>query len=144
MNKKTNDEKVILQLQDFRHLQWTKIRHSSGTAGSFLKASARIRGERWYYKLSDYDPYRGIVGHECVNEIIADRLLTILRIPLSVDSCLGSYRREGIRDMVVSVKRLQTERREQDRTGYLLSDGKRGGGIPSGFLFSSRMGTIYQ
>jgi len=81
MNKKTNDEKVILQLQDFRHLQWTKIRHSSGTAGSFLKASARIRGERWYYKLSDYDPYRGIVGHECVNEIIADRLLTILRIP---------------------------------------------------------------
>ena len=81
MNKKTNDEKVILQLQDLRHLQWTKIRNSSGTAGSFLKASARIRGERWYYKLSDYDPYRGIVGHECVNEIIADRLLTILQIP---------------------------------------------------------------
>ena len=24
MNKKTNDEKVILQLQDLRHLQWTK------------------------------------------------------------------------------------------------------------------------
>ena len=81
MNKKTNDEKVILQLQDLRYLQWTKIRHSSGTAGSFLKATARIRGERWYYKLSDYDPYRGIVGHECVNEIIADRLLTILQIP---------------------------------------------------------------
>lgn len=81
MGKKINDGKVILQLQDLRYLQWTKIRHSSSTAGSFLKASARIRGERWYYKLSDYDPYRGIVGHECVNEIIADRLLTILQIP---------------------------------------------------------------
>jgi hypothetical protein len=35
----------------------------------------------WYYKLSDYDAWHGIVGHECINEIIADRLLTLLKIP---------------------------------------------------------------
>ena len=33
-----------------------------------------------YYKLSNFDPMRGIVGHECINEIIADRLLTLLGI----------------------------------------------------------------
>lgn len=48
MNKKANEGKIILQRQDLRHLQWTKIRHSSGTAGSFLKATARIQGERLY------------------------------------------------------------------------------------------------
>ena len=33
-----------------------------------------------FYKLSDYDRNYGIVGHESVNEIIADRLLTVLDI----------------------------------------------------------------
>ncbi len=36
-------------------------------------------GEKIYYKLSDYDALSGIVGHECVNEIIAQRLM-ILRV----------------------------------------------------------------
>lgn len=73
--------KVIKEEKDFRHLAWTKIRHSSGTAGSFLKSQETVRGEKWYYKLSDYDAYKGIVGHECINEIIADRLLDVLQIP---------------------------------------------------------------
>ncbi|MBE5999596.1 MAG: hypothetical protein E7239_12390 [Sarcina sp.] len=76
-----NDRKVSLQVHDLRNLNWTKVRRSSGTAGSFLKASETRKGVHWYYKLSDYDAYRGIVGHECVNEIIADRLLTLLNIP---------------------------------------------------------------
>lgn len=33
-----------------------------------------------YYKLSNFDSEKGIVGHECVNEIIVDRLLTILGV----------------------------------------------------------------
>ena len=63
-----------------RHLEWTKIRHSSGTAGSFLKAYSDLDGKRIYYKLSDFDSVHGIVGHECVNEVIADRLLDLLQI----------------------------------------------------------------
>ncbi len=68
------------QIQDLRYLEWTKTRHSSGTAGSFLKAFETRGGRKLYYKLSDYDSVQGIVGHECVNEIIADRLLSILNI----------------------------------------------------------------
>ena len=71
---------VIKVKQDMTHLSWTKIRNSSGTAGSFLKAFSDIGGAKTYYKLSNYDPYKGIIGHECMNEIIVDRLLTILGI----------------------------------------------------------------
>lgn len=76
-----NDKKVLRDLRNLRSLDWTKTRRSSGTAGSFLKASDTGHGMRWYYKLSDFDAYKGIVGHECINEIIADRLLTLLQIP---------------------------------------------------------------
>ena len=75
------DGKVVKEEMDFRYLDWNRIRHSSGTAGSFLKAYEGPKSSRWYYKLSDFDAYHGIVGHECVNEIIADRLLTCLRVP---------------------------------------------------------------
>ena len=71
---------IIHELQDLRHLEWARIRHSSGTAGSFLKSYSDSHGVRTYYKLSDYDSTRGIVGHECVNEVIVDRLLTMLKI----------------------------------------------------------------
>ena len=71
---------IIHELQDMRHLEWARIRHSSGTAGSYLKAYSVSRGKKLYYKLSCYDSVNGITGHECVNELIADRLLTILGI----------------------------------------------------------------
>lgn len=71
---------IINELQDLTYLEWSKIRNSSGTAGSFLKASSELDGKKIYYKLSDYDSVNGIVGHECVNEIISDRLLTVLGI----------------------------------------------------------------
>ncbi len=67
-------------LQDMRYLSWTKIRKSSGTAGSFLKAYDDSGTKKRYYKLSDYDPVHGIIGHECVNEIIVQRLLRFLEI----------------------------------------------------------------
>ena len=75
------DDKIVFNLQDYRHLEWSRIRRSSGTAGSFLKSYENKRGTRIYYKLSEYDAFKGITGHECVNEIIADRLLTKLGVP---------------------------------------------------------------
>lgn len=72
--------KLITEKQDLTHLSWTRIRRSSGTAGSFLKAYFDVGGRKTYYKLSNYDSIRGIIGHECVNELIADRLLTILGV----------------------------------------------------------------
>lgn len=71
---------IIKEKQDLTYLSWTKIRNSSGTAGSFLKSYSELEGGKKYYKLSNYDSYDGIVGHECVNEIIVDRLLSILGI----------------------------------------------------------------
>lgn len=58
-------------------LTWSKTRRSSGTAGSFLKAEEVINGRKIYYKLSNYEQGKGVVGHECINEIIVDRLLNI-------------------------------------------------------------------
>lgn len=71
---------VTLEKQDLTYLNWAKVRNSSGTAGTFLKAYVELAGKKTYYKLSDYDTVRGIVGHESVNEIIVDRLLTLLGI----------------------------------------------------------------
>lgn len=71
---------IIHEKQDLTYLNWSKIRHSSGTAGSFLKATSELSGKKIYYKLSNYDNARGVVGHESVNELIVDRLLTILGI----------------------------------------------------------------
>ena len=71
---------IVKGLQDLRYLNWTKSRKSSGTAGSFLKAYDDSGTVKKYYKLSDYDSVRGIIGHECVNEIIVQRLLRLLGI----------------------------------------------------------------
>lgn len=71
---------IIHEKQDLTHLSWSLIRSSSGTAGSFLKATSAFGDKKTYYKLSSYDSIKGVVGHECVNEIIADRLLTILGV----------------------------------------------------------------
>lgn len=72
---------IYNDISDLRYLTWNRIRNSSGTTGSFLKSSEKKGKTRLYYKLSDYDSVNGITGHECINEIIADRLLTALDIP---------------------------------------------------------------
>lgn len=74
------DTDLITKLQDLTYLTWAKTRNSSGTAGSFLKSYSEINGKKIYYKLSNYDSYRGIIGHECINELIIGRLLTVLGI----------------------------------------------------------------
>lgn len=74
------NKKVIPEKQDLTYLQWSHSRNSSGTAGTFLKSQSVINGEKIYYKLSNFDSEKGIIGHECVNEIIVDRLLDILEV----------------------------------------------------------------
>ena len=72
---------MMKEKQDLTYLSWSVYRNSSGTAGSFLKAYSELGGKKTYYKLSNFDKARGVIGHECVNELIVDRLLTILGIP---------------------------------------------------------------
>ena len=72
---------IIHDLQDLTYLKWSHIRNSSGTAGTFLKSGSTLNNVKRYYKLSNFDPVEGVIGHECVNEIIVDRLLTVLGIP---------------------------------------------------------------
>ena len=71
---------IIFKLQDYRYLEWNdRTRTSQGTPGSFLKTYVGTGINRTYYKLSNSD-YRGIIGHESVNELIASRLLDVLGI----------------------------------------------------------------
>ena len=74
------NKKIITEKQDLTYLKWSHARNSSGTAGTFLKSQSVVSGEKIYYKLSNFDSEKGIIGHECVNEIIVDRLLTILSV----------------------------------------------------------------
>lgn len=71
---------IVRETQDLTFLRWSHIRSSSGTAGTFLKSESTMDGKKVYYKLSNFDMLKGVVGHECVNEIIVDRLLAILGI----------------------------------------------------------------
>lgn len=71
----------IQEVQDLKHPDWADKKISPGTPGCFLKAYEEKDGVRFYYKLSNYDSYRGIFGHECVNELIVSRLLELLGIP---------------------------------------------------------------
>ena len=74
------DTKIVKEPQDMRYLRWSHARNSSGTAGTFLKSESTIKGKKIYYKLSNFDIENGVVGHECINEIIVDRLLSILGV----------------------------------------------------------------
>ena len=71
---------LIVEKQDLTYLQWSHIRSSSGTACTFLKSQSNLEGRKTYYKLSNFDITKGVVCHECVNEIIVDRLLSILGV----------------------------------------------------------------
>lgn len=74
------ETKVILEKQDLTYLKWSHVRNSSGTAGTFLKSQSTLEGRKIYYKLSNFEKENGIVGHENINEIIVDRLLTVLGV----------------------------------------------------------------
>lgn len=72
---------IIKKIQDFKDLAWDERTVTSGTGGTFLKSRRKTSRGNVYYKLSNYDRYRGIYGHESINELIASRLLDELNIP---------------------------------------------------------------
>lgn len=87
---------LIPEKQDLTFLRWSHIRSSSGTAGTFLKSESNLNGHKRYYKLSNFDPAAGTVGHECVNELIVDRLLMVLGVDhLSYDLIHASVEVDG-------------------------------------------------
>ena len=59
---------------DLRGLAWSKATGSVATDGVYMKTDTTVGGIKYYLKLSNYDSYRGIFGHESVNELIACRL----------------------------------------------------------------------
>lgn len=65
---------------DFTHLTWTLSRSSTGTAGSFLKSYEEKDGQKVYYKMSNYDSVRGVIGHESINEIVAQNIADLFNI----------------------------------------------------------------
>ena len=71
---------VIRSEQDLRHLVWSETGQTSASGGTFLKARAGVGAHATYYKLSCYDSYRGVYGHECVNEVVAARLMDLLGV----------------------------------------------------------------
>ncbi len=79
---KRGDLQVVYHdIMDLTYLTWTLSRNSSGTAGSFLKSYEQSGNLKYYYKLSNFDTVRGVFGHECLNEIVAQNIAVALRIP---------------------------------------------------------------
>lgn len=71
---------ITYALQDLRHLDWTENVNTSGTGGMFLKARSGMGTGARYYKLSCFNSAQGVVGHECVNELVASRLMRLLGV----------------------------------------------------------------
>lgn len=72
---------IVTKIQDYTDLVWSEKSVSSNTSGCFLKAKKPgSDGIMRYFKLSNYDSYRGIFGYECVYELVASRLLNILGV----------------------------------------------------------------
>lgn len=70
---------IVKKLQDYTDLVWSERVNSSGTGGTYLKARSGSGARMTYYKLSRFNGVE-IDGHECVNEIIASRLMRVLGI----------------------------------------------------------------
>ena len=116
---------IIYKLQDLTHLSWNEKTVTSGTGGTFLKSKVETSRSPIYYKLSRYDRYMGIYGHESVNEVIASRLLDLLNIPhVPYRLIHAKVRVDDVEyDTWVSESRdyrLANERRQQFETYYAL------------------------
>lgn len=70
---------VVRTLQDYRAIKWSERANSSGTAGTYLKARVGAGTRARYLKLSRFTGVE-IDGSECVNEIVASRLMSLLGI----------------------------------------------------------------
>ena len=65
-------------LLDLSRVIWSRSVGSLASDGAFLKSVVHVNDDVYYLKLSNYDSYRGVFGHESVNECIACRLGGIL------------------------------------------------------------------
>jgi len=63
---------------DLRGEVWSRSAGSLASDGVYMKTELPIDGINFYLKLSRYDSYLGIYGHESVNELIAYRLGKVL------------------------------------------------------------------
>ena len=63
---------------DLRNEVWSRSAGSLASDGVYMKTELPVAGDNYYLKLSRYDSYRGIYGHESVNELIAYRVGKIL------------------------------------------------------------------
>lgn len=115
----------IGELQDLRHLDWVNKTISLGTPGCFLKAYEEKNGIRMYYKMSNYDSYRGMFGHESANELIVSRLLEVLGIPhlryqlVFAKICINGQELEGYISRTANFKQ-KNERKAAFDTYYEL------------------------
>lgn len=71
---------IIRELKDLTRLKWSRVVTAIGTFGKYLTSCEVKNDKTYYYKLSEYDPQLGIVGHECVNEVIAGRIMDQMEI----------------------------------------------------------------
>jgi len=83
---------LVKELKDMTFLDWTEQKLSPGTPGCFLKAYEETEHGRVYYKLSNYDSYQGVFGHECCckqgHGSFEDSSFTV-----STDSCRNLYKK---------------------------------------------------
>ena len=70
---------IVATLKDMTALSWSERACSSGTAGTYLKARSGTGARMVYSKLSRYNGLE-IDGCECVNELVASRLMQILGV----------------------------------------------------------------
>jgi len=61
-----------MQMNDLRHLTWSRAAGSINSDGAFLKAVSEDKS--LYYKMSAYNSSQGVYGHEAVNELISYRV----------------------------------------------------------------------
>ena len=67
------DNDIIKNKIDLTHIKW----NDTSTGGNLIKTAIN---SQYILKISNYSCFEGITGHECVNEIIVDRLLNILGV----------------------------------------------------------------
>ena len=70
---------IVQKEQDLTMLEWGERVNSSGTAGTYLKARTGQGARAIYYKLPRYNGIE-FDGHECINELVAARLMRLLEI----------------------------------------------------------------
>ena len=68
------ETQIIREKQDLTYLSWSKIRHSSGTAGSFLKAYSELERSGYCYSVQG----RGNFVSEDTAELIAEKSSELL------------------------------------------------------------------